>query len=389
MRSAELFDTELTPDQLSFRDDVRALLRSPEVQDEVARILSRPEGEEPGVLGAFRLLGERGWLAPGWPRRFGGLGFGHAECAIVTEEMILAGLPDDAHVLSIDIVGKFIEHCGTDRQRERFLPPLARGEMIATVLLTEPGCGSDLSRMQTRAAAEGGGWRLHGTKVYSQKSGFGDVALCAAVTTPGPTAIGGVTLFLLPLRAPGVTIRNVPNLTYDAFCEISIDGVLLTRDDVLGEVDDGWRLLDEMLVYERTGIDYHAKTRRWLDSAVAAAGGRAALDPLLGARLEQIEARLAAAHALAWQVVAGLDRGRPDPVGAAMAKWYATEQARDVARFCLDLHGREGLLAPWDPSVAPPAPVDTALRHAPTVTMSAGTSEVMLHIIASTHLELL
>ncbi|MFI6875971.1 acyl-CoA dehydrogenase family protein [Streptomyces sp. NPDC050400] len=379
---ADVPDTRPTPAQRAFREEVRALLRSDRVQEEVGRIRRLPPGEEPGLLETYRLLGERGWLAPSWPERYGGAGLGHYESAVVTEEMILAGVPDDAHVLSVDIVGRFVLDSGTDAQRARLLPALARGEQIATVLFTEPQAGSDLSRMTTRAEPDGdGAWRLYGTKVFNQKSGFADTALCAAITVPG--TMPGIGLFLLPLRSPGVTIRTLPNLTDDAFCEISVDGVRLTRDDVLGEVDDGWRMISELLVLERTGIDFHAKIRHWLDSVADA------VPDALRDRYTELDARLTAGHALAWRMVAGLDAGRADPVLAAMSKWYVTEQAREVARFCLELRGRDGLLTNQDPDAPDLGRVARALRYAPTLTLASGTSEVMLRTIATSHLELL
>ncbi|MET7408810.1 acyl-CoA dehydrogenase family protein [Streptomyces parvulus] len=379
---ADVPDTRPTPAQRAFRAEVRALLRSPVVQEEVGRIRRLPPGNEPGLLETYRLLGERGWLAPSWPERYGGRGLGHHQAAVVTEEMILAGVPDDAHVLSVDIVGRFVLDSGTDAQRARLLPALARGEQIATVLFTEPQAGSDLGRMTTRAEPDGdGAWRLYGTKVFNQKSGFADTALCAAVTVPGP--MPGIGLFLLPLRSPGVTIRTLSNLTDDAFCEISIDGVRLTRDDVLGEVDDGWRMISELLVLERTGIDFHAKIRHWLDSAADA------VPEDLRDRYAELDARLSAGHALAWRMVTELDAGRADPVLAAMSKWYVTEQAREVARFCLELRGREGLLTNQDRDAPDLGRVERALRYAPTLTLASGTSEVMLRTIATSHLEML
>ncbi|MET9853367.1 acyl-CoA dehydrogenase family protein [Streptomyces sp. NPDC006450] len=375
-------DTRPTPARIAFREEVRALLRSPAVQEEVDGIRRFPPGREPGLLTTYRLLGERGWLAPSWPKRYAGAGLGHYEAAVVTEEMILAGVPDDAHVLSVDIVGRFVLDSGTDAQRERLLPPLARGEQIATVLFTEPQAGSDLGRMTTRAEPDGeGAWRLYGTKVFNQKSGFADTALCAAITVPG--TMPGIGLFLLPLRSPGVTIRTLPNLTDDAFCEISIDGVRLTREDVVGEVDDGWRLMNELLLLERTGIDFHAKIRHWLDSVADAVPER------MRERYAALDARLAAGHALAWRMVTELDAGRTDSVLAAMAKWYVTEQAREVARFCLELRGRDGLLTNQDPDAPDLGRIERALRYAPTLTLASGTSEVMLRAIATSHLELL
>jgi alkylation response protein AidB-like acyl-CoA dehydrogenase len=373
--------------QHEFRARVRDFLGSPPVRDAVARIRTAPPDDEPGLLDVYRWLGERGWLAPSWPKRYGGLGLGLAEAAIVTEEMCLAGVPDDAHVLGIDIVGNFLLEVGTDAQRARWLRPLARGESLAAVLFTEPGCGSDLARLTTRAEPDGDGWRLYGTKVYNQKTQFADVALCAARTSDGPVPFDGITLFLLPLRSPGILIRPVENITNDRFHEVVVDAVRLTADDVVGTVGDGWQLMNEMLVLERTGIDFHAKIRRWLDSVAPAVCGSGDLD--LEARFVELDARLRAGHALAWRVVAELAKGEADPATAAMAKWYITEQARAVIRFCLEVRGMSGVLSAWDADPVDDGLVEAACRYAPTHRLGSGTSEIMLYIIASSALELL
>jgi alkylation response protein AidB-like acyl-CoA dehydrogenase len=385
MRRTVVPDSHLTDRQRAFRAELRAFLRSTEVTAAIERVRRYPPDQEAGLLDIYRWLGERGWLAPSWPTEYGGLGRGLAETAIVTEEMCLAGVPDDAHVLSIDIVGMFLLGVGTPEQRAQWLPPLARGERIAAVLFTEPGCGSDLSRLTTRAEPDGDGWRLYGTKVYNQKTQFADIALCAARTSQGSVPFDGITLFLLPLRSPGVLIRPVENITNDLFHEVVIEGVRLTEADVVGTVGDGWQLLNDMLVLERTGIDFHAKLRRWLDGVSVRAGG----DPELATRFVDLDARLRAGHALAWRVITELDQGHPDPTTAAMAKWYVTELARDVVRFSLDATGIAGVLSVWDDEPVDLGLVETACRYAPTQRLGSGTSEVMLYIIASSALELL
>jgi alkylation response protein AidB-like acyl-CoA dehydrogenase len=385
VRHPEIPGTALTGAQAAFRAQVREFLASGPVTASVQRL--RRHGEEAGALDVYRWLGERGWLAPSWPAEFGGLGRGEVEAAIVTEEMALAGVPDDVHVLGVDIVGRFLLGVGTPEQQKRLLPPIARGECVAAVLFTEPDGGSDLARLTSRAEPDGDGWRLSGTKIYSQKSQFADVALAAVRTADGPVPFDGITLFLVPMRSAGVSLRPVPNLTNDLFFEVTIDGLRLGPEDVVGEVGDGWRLLNEMLVLERTGIDFHGKIRRWLDAAAADAGRFA--DPLFAARWAELDARLSAGHALAWRIVADLERGRVDPSTAAMAKWYVTEQARDVAQFCLGAHGADGALDAGDPGSPDLGLAGTAARHAPTYRLASGTSEVMLYIVASTELGLL
>lgn len=382
MLAVDSLDVVLNPAQREFRRELRALLTSDRVQASLDPLRTSP-GEEAGLLEIYRLLGERRWLAPSWPAEYGGLGRGMVENALVTEEMCLAGVPDDAHVLSVDIVGTFLLHAGTDQQRQTFLPAFASGQSIAAVLFTEPDCGSDLSRLTMRADPVDGGWRLQGTKWFSQKTRFADVGLCAVRTSDSPVPFDGITLFLLPLRSPGVLIKQVGALPDDRFHEVIVDGIVLSRDDVVGEVDDGWRLINEMLVLERTGIDFHAKVRRWLDAAGAMLGSGGRADDDLTGRLITLDAALSAGHALAWRVIADIDEGKPDPARSAMAKWYITEQAREVVRFCLEVAGMPGLLAGWDPDAIDQGMVERACRYAPTFRLGSGTSEIMLYIVAS------
>lgn len=383
-------DHAFTPEQADFRARVRAFLAEPRVRKAVDDIAHYAPREEPAGLDIYRWLGERGWLAANWPVEYGGLGATVVESAIVTEEMAFAGVPDDVHVLSIDIVGLFLLMVGTEEQKRRYLPALARGESIATVLYTEPHCGSDLAALTTRAEPDGpDAWRLTGRKIYNQKSQYGDYALCAARTTESDIPLHGITLFLVPLRSPGVTIVPVWSMENNRFNEVVLDGIRLTGDQVIGEVDAGWQLINQMLLLERTGIDFHGKVRRWFDlvHAHAAQTGRLA-DPVAGQRLADLDARLHAARALAWRQVANLAGGAPDPVSSAASKWYATETAREVVRLAMELGGLPATLSTWDSEAPLSGLLEAAYRTAPTLTLASGTSEIMLYLIASTGLEL-
>lgn len=383
-------DYALTPEQEEFRREVRALLAEPRVRKAVDELAQYRPREEPAALDVYRWLGERGWLAPNWPVAYGGLGATVVESAIVTEEMALAGVPDDVHVLSIDIVGLFVLMEGTEEQKRRFLPPLARGESIATVLYTEPHCGSDLAALTTRAEPDGeGAWRVSGRKIYNQKSQFGDYALCAARTTDSEVRFHGITLFLVPLRSPGVTIVPVWSMENNRFNEVVLDGIRLTEEHVIGAVDDGWQLINKMLLLERTGVDFHGKVRHWFDLVLEHAVATGRLDnPVFADRLAELDARLCAAHALAWRQVSNLARNEPDPVSSAASKWYVTEQAREVVRLGLELGGLPAALSSWDGEAPVDGLLEAAYRTAPTLTLASGTSEIMLYLIASTGLEL-
>lgn len=379
-----------TPDQEKFQREVCALLCQDAVVAEVARCRRLPPGQEPETLDVYRQLGERGWLAVNWPERYGGRGASMVEKAIVTEELIRHGVPDNVHILSVDIVGLGILMYGTEEQKRRLLPGIAHGRQTATVLFSEPEVGSDLSALRTRAEPDGDGFRLYGRKTYSMKTHFADFAICAARTTPSDVKYHGLTLFLVPLRNPGALVGPLWNLTDERFADVTLNGIRLTRDDVLGDVDQGWQTVNRMLSLERTGIDSAAKAARLFDALLRHASKTGRLDdPAYGHRVLELEARVRAARLLAWRCITNLCDGRTDDVQSAIAKWYATEVAKELAGVALEAVGLDGVLDARDGDAPVDGVIEAAYRETPGLTLAAGTSEIMLYLIAGSGLELL
>jgi alkylation response protein AidB-like acyl-CoA dehydrogenase len=372
----------LTPEQQQFRADVCRLLSDDAVREEVAQSRRVPYGQEPGLLDVHRRLGKQGWLAVNWPERYGGGGATIVEKAILTEEMIRHGVPENVHSLGVDIVGNAINLFGTPEQKERFLPGLARGEITANVLFSEPGVGSDLASLSTRAEPEGDSWRLYGKKIYNMKAQHSDFALCAARTSTGPVNYAGITLFLVPLQSMGMVIEPLWNMSEERFDSVTLDGIRVGREDVLGDVDDGWQVLNNVLPLERTGLDHSAKAERTLAALQehAPAGCEQ--------RLVQLETRVRAARLLAWRCIANLRDEQPDEVHSATAKWYTSETAKEVSVAAVEVLGPQALLDARDPDAIADGLFDAALREAPGLTLAQGSSEVMLYFVAISKLGL-
>jgi len=355
----------------------------------VARSRRTPPEREPGLLGVHRRLGERGWLAVNWPPEYGGSGASIVEKAILTEELILHGVPDNVHTLGIDIVGLAVHLFGTEAQKRRLLPGLARGETTANVLFSEPGVGSDLASLRMRAEPDGDGWRLHGRKIFNMKAQHSDFALCAARTATGPVPYHGITLFLVPLKSMGVMLSPMWNLSEERFDDVTFDGLRVTRDDVLGEVDDGWQVLNQVLPLERTGIDSAAKAARVLTALLRHAAKTGLLDdPVHADRLVELDGRVRAARVLAWRCVSNLLEGKPDEVHSATAKWYASEVAKEASTVAMELAGLPAVLDARDEAAIADGLFDAAYREAPGLTLAAGSSEMMLYFLATSKLGL-
>ncbi|MEU3958190.1 acyl-CoA dehydrogenase family protein, partial [Streptomyces achromogenes] len=279
---------------------------------------------------------------------------------------------------------------GTDDQKERLLPRIARGEGAASILFSEPGVGSDLAALETRAERDGDGWRLRGRKVYSMKSHLADFALCAARTGESDVKYHGITLFVVPLKTPGVLVDPLWNLGDERFGDITLAGVRVTADDIVGEVDGGWEVINHVLGLERTGVEFEAKATRWFDVLLRHAADTGLLEhPVHGPRLVELEGWVRAARLLSWRSVGELAEGRSDEVHNAMAKLLTSEVSKEVAHTALDLTGLPGVLDRHDGRAALHGIGEAAYREAAGLTLASGTSEVMLALIASTGLGLL
>ncbi|GAA3398646.1 acyl-CoA dehydrogenase family protein [Streptomyces roseoviridis] len=369
-----------TEEQQRFRADVRQALRSPAVRAAAAEATCA-DGVEPDQRPLYRLLGKLGLLAVHWPAEYGGAGRPLTDAAIVAEELVRAGVPDTLHVNTIQIIGQFLLMAGSDEQKRRHLPALARGERFGSVLYTEPDAGSDLGALRTVAEPDGDGYRITGTKVFSLKSRFVDLGLCAARTSPGAGKYQGISLFLVDMDAPGVTVSVIASANDEQFHRVDLDAVPVSGDDLLGPRDQGWPLLNEALAIERTGLDYHLKAEHWLEAALEALVDRDP-DAAHEAHLERIgrwEGALVADHALAWEVLTGLAADRVDPVAAAVAKYHSSELAQTIAAWAVDIPGPGQRARRTRAAVT----LDSAHREAPGLTLSAGTSEVMLQIMAT------
>lgn len=350
--------------------EVRAVLDGPAARAALAAA-SRTGDLDPRPL--YRLLGERRLLAVAWPDAYGGRGLPARCAAAVVEELIAGGVPEVLHTLSVQICGNFLLTAGSPEQRAAVLPGLAAGRRTATVLYSEPEVGSDLSALETTATPAGtDGWRITGRKVYSVRTAQADLGLVAARTAVESTPYRGITLFLVPLDLPGITIGRLSSLADEDFADVRLEGVEVPASAVIGPVGGAWPLITEALALERTGVDYVAKAQLWLRTWRSTAGAEPPPE-----KYGQLRTHTAAARALAMRCVDQLDTGRVDPIGAAATKLWCSETARSVAWWCAESAG------PGRSAV-----LDAAYREAPGLTLSAGTSEMMLELVASSGLPL-
>jgi alkylation response protein AidB-like acyl-CoA dehydrogenase len=325
---------EFTPEQEAFRSSIRELVRR-ELPKQFCREVEARD-EFPWDL--WERLTGNGLAGIGIPEEYGGQGGGILEQVILDEELsrTLAGLYWMLGITLFD--AKAIVAVGTEEQKRRFLPEIAAGHMMFAISLTEPDGGTDvLSAMRTRATKVDGGWVVTGTKIWSTLAHAADRLFLVARTSDGNgKAARGITIFLCDAKSKGVTATPIPKLGMRSLgsCEVRLDDVFIPDEDVLGEPDEGWKLLAETLNSERimNGANCTGALQGVLEDMVAYASERTAFGHPIG-RLQAVQHMIADTYAgleisrLVTYRAAWLQAlGRPCGVESTMAKLIASEQ---------------------------------------------------------------
>ncbi|HEY3021455.1 MAG TPA: acyl-CoA dehydrogenase family protein [Solirubrobacteraceae bacterium] len=356
------------------RAEVRAFLAR---QDYVPRCDAW--GSAWGWSPAFsRALAARGWIGMTWPERYGGAGRSALERFVVTEELLAAGAPVSAHWVADRQTGPALLRFGTEAQRERFLPAMARGECGFAIGMSEAGSGSDLASVATRAERVAGGWRVDGTKKWTGGAHVADFFVVLCRTGPhGDDRHAGLTQLIVDLRSPGISMRPIRLMHgVHQWNEVRLDGVLVPDDMLLGEAGAGWAQVVAELAHERSGPERILSTFPLL--AAFAAATEPDDDPRVLSALGGLVARLAALRRLSLGVACALDEGRSPEVQAALVKDLGTTFERDVVEAVRSARPflRRGAGASLDELLG------QALLSTPGFTLRGGTTEILRSIVA-------
>nr|WP_314072162.1 acyl-CoA dehydrogenase family protein [uncultured Roseococcus sp.] len=328
--------------------------------------------------GFSRQVGERGWIGMTWPKKYGGHERSSLERIVVLEEMLAVGAPVGAHWIGDRQSGPLILRLGTEEQRLRILPGIARGELAFCIGLSEPDAGSDLAALRTKAERDSNGWALNGRKIWTTFAHKSDYMIALVRTSPAPeggSRHAGLSQFLVDLTLPGITIRPIRDLAgEDSFNEVTFDDVKLRPDDLLGQEGAGWAQATSELGFERSGPD------RYLSSFPALSTGIDALNaaPQPGAEVTigRMVARLATLRGMSLSVGGMLERGESPQVEAALVK-----DAGNLFEQALPEHLRN-LLDPGDASPELREMLGVLAQLAPTFSLRGGTREILRGIIA-------
>jgi alkylation response protein AidB-like acyl-CoA dehydrogenase len=328
-----------------------------------------------------RKLAEGGWTCTGWPREWGGRGATLTEQVIFHEEYARAGAPGRLNHMGETLLGPTLIAFGSDEQKRRFLPPIARGEEIWCQGYSEPNAGSDLANVQTRARAEADAWVIDGQKVWTSWAAWADWCFVLARTDPASKRHHGLSYLLVPMRQPGVELRPIQQITGDAeFFEVFYDGARTARENVVGAPGEGWKVAMGTLAFERgvSTLGQQMLFRNELAEIVAAARrtGRAG-DPLIRQRIADAWMGLEIQRYNALRTLTG----DADLEGPAMIhKLFWATWHRNLGKLALDVLGPEAEIAEAAPYHL--TRLQRLFLFTRSDTIYGGSNEIQLNLIA-------
>ena len=328
-------------------------------------------------------LGEAGWSCVGWPKAYGGRDATLAEQVIFAEEYARAGAPPRLNHIGVELTGPTILAYGTEEQKARFLPAIAKGEEIWCQGYSEPGAGSDLANVRTKAWVEGDEWVIEGQKVWTSLAQFSDWIFVVVRSVEGSKGPKGLSFLLVPIDQPGIEVRPIHQITGDAeFNETFFNGARTAKENILGAPGEGWAVAMDLLGFER-GVSTLAQQmafRNELDEVIhAAKANGAARDPVIRQRLAKAEIGLKLMRYGALRMLTDAEGGKLNPSAMTYKIQWATWR-RSLGELAMDVLGQAGEVVEGENYVFPAMP--NLFLYSRADTIYGGTNQIQRNIIA-------
>ncbi len=330
-------DIDFTPDELAFREEVRTFLREKLPAEYALRIQQGKRLSKQDQILWMQTLNARGWLAPGWPTEVGGTGWSAVQKHIYEEECFAAGAPRVV-AFGVKMVAPVLIKFGTPEQKARFLPRILRSEDWWCQGYSEPGAGSDLAAVKTRAVREADHFVVNGQKIWTTLAHFADWMFCLVRTDPEARQQRGISFLLIDMKTPGITVR--PIITLDGEHEVNevfFDNVRVPAENLVGRENEGWTCAKYLLTHERTSIGGIAQNKAMLERLKYIASqelrdGRPLIEePLFRAQIAEVEMQLMAADMSNLRTLAAARDGGTPGAESSILKIKGTEIRQTIA----------------------------------------------------------
>ena len=376
---------------MNLRESVEQRALRQELRDYFATLMPPQERREVGEQGAggprfrevVRMLGRDGWLGVGWPTEYGGRGLTAEEQFIFYDEVQRAGVPFP--LVTINTVGPTLMSFGTDEQKQRFLPGMLRGEIVFAIGYTEPGAGTDLASLTTKAVRDGDDFVVDGTKIFTTGGNTADYVWLACRTDPDAAKHKGISIVVVPCDDPGYTYSPIETVGGMSVTATYYSGIRVPAANVVGELNDGWRLLTAQLNHERVALAALGGRTigLWEETLDWAAANGTLEQPWVQREFARTYARLEAMRLLNWKLAADVARDRLTGATAGSVKVYGTETHIDVQRSLSQVLGAAGRARPGSSAAALHGQVEQLTRQSIVNTFGGGVNEVLRDMVAT------
>jgi alkylation response protein AidB-like acyl-CoA dehydrogenase len=379
----------LEPHHIALREELRDYFADL-VTPEVRAGLQSATGEfgEAGVYkDVIRQVGKDGWLGIGWPKEYGGQDRSMVEQLIFTDAAAIAGVP--IPYLTLNTVGPTIMRFGTDEQKEYFLPRILAGELHFSIGYSEPGSGTDLASLRTRAVVEGDEWVINGQKMWTSLIQYADWIWLACRTEPDAPRHKGLSMILVPADAPGVSYTPVHTVAGVGTSATYYSDVRVPASNLVGERGGGWALMTNQLNHERVALTSAAPlqhslrlVRDWAATTLEPDGTRVIDQQWVQLALGRAHARVEALGLINWKLAADADHGVAlSPAEASATKVYGSELATEVYRSLMEVVGPHAGITADSPGAVLAGRLERYYRSSLVMTFGGGTNEIQRDII--------
>jgi alkylation response protein AidB-like acyl-CoA dehydrogenase len=376
-----------TAEEAAFRNEVRAVIVAnlPEGYGTPAYAVSEAD-EKTFMDGWKQAMADRSWIAPHWPRQYGGAGLTMTEQFIFNEEMAQQRAPSSLGGSGVQMLGPTLMLYGTEEQKQQFLPPIAKGEIYWCQGYSEPGSGSDLASLQTRAVRDGDEYVINGQKIWTSRAHWSQWMFMLARTDPEAPKHRGISMFLLDMKTPGIHVQPLIDMSDDHyFNQVFFEDVRVPAKNMVGEENRGWYVGATLLDFERSGIGAAIELRNTVDDLVQLAKETSASAPgRTGMRYELAERAMEAdvSRLISYRIVSMQRAGQVPNHEASMNKAFRSEVQQRLAQTGMKLLGLYGNLKPGSPWTRLRGKLVYAYLNTVAATIRGGTSEIQRNIIA-------
>lgn len=370
----------------AFREDVRAFitdLRTPELERELAQAAEEGARFGPTMLKIRDALDARGWVKMCWPKEMGGEEKSPWYQFILVEEFTRAEIPYGRGTASM--IAPAIERFGSEEQKRKYLPGIWSNEITLALGYSEPNAGTDLASLETMATKDGDDWVINGQKLWTSAAHTSTHVWLAARTDPAAPKHRGISMFIVPLNAPGVTVRPIWTMGGVRTNETFYEDVRVPGDALVGEPGRGWYILANALDYERVALGDGGQLNKTFARAVRDLREhqpQTFADASVRSRLAQVEVDLEVMRAIIMTNAAIVARGDTPTMEASMSKVWTTELRYTMSNTVMDLLGRRGAQMRGSPEAFTTGEMEQTFRASPFLRFGGGTNEVQRDIIA-------